>query len=334
MPINELRSIQTFVKTAELGSLRRAAAAQGITPQAASQALAQLEQHLGVRLFQRTTRSLPLTDEGRQFLDAAQAPLLGLQRALQIPRRARDEIAGPLRIVGPRSTFRSVISSLLSEFCARHPEVQADVRLDDRIGNGVEDGADVGFGVGAAAADGAVAQRLFPLQLIVCAAPRYLERHGAPDSLADLSVHRCSALRLAGTGRAMPWQVRDEGAVVDLDVVPTFCSNDEALEVDAILSGDVIGQLSGVSAAAHIRAGRLVPLLTRHVADHLAMHVHHGSRDARPSRVRAFVDLAIERLADSRDFVLSFKELAAAEARGRKASGRRVGPPSRRPSAA
>ena len=325
MPINELRSIQTFVKTAELGSLRRAAVAQGITTQAASQALAQLEQHLGVRLFHRTTRSLSLTDEGRQFLEAAQPPLLGLQRALQLPRRARDEIAGPLRIVGPRSTFRNVIRSLLSEFCARHPQVQPDVQLDDRIGNWVEDRVDVGFRVGASAAEGVIARRLFTLQLIICAAPPYLERHGAPDSLAALSVHRCSAFRLARTGQLMPWHVKDEGAVVDIDVVPALCTNDEDLEIEAVLAGEVIGQLTGVTAAAYIRSGRLVPLLTLHVADHVAMHVYYGSRSAQPARVRAFLDLAIERLSDSREFVLPLKELAAAEARGRKAYGRRAG---------
>jgi len=324
MPINELRSIQTFVKTAELGSLRRAAAAQGITPQAASQALAQLEQHLGVRLFHRTTRSLSLTDDGRQFLEAAQPPLLGLQRALQLPRRAKEEIAGPLRVVGPRPIFHAVVWPLLSEFAFRHPQVQPDVQLDDGTGNRVEDGVDVGFHVGAAAVEGVIARRLFPLQLIVCAAPAYLERHGAPDSLADLSAHRCSALRPATTGRVMPWPVKDEGAIVDLDVVPAFSTNDEALEVDAIVSGAAIGQLTGVAAAAHIRAGRLVPLLSRHVCDHLSVQAHCGSRTSQPARVRAFLDLAVERLTDSREFVLSFKELATAEARGRKAYRRRT----------
>src|SRR6188472_4233682 len=116
MPINELRSITTFAKTAELGSLRRAAAAQGMTPQAASQALAQLEKHLGVRLFHRTTRNMSLTDEGRRFLESAQPSLLGLQHALHMARQVPDEIAGPLRLVGPRSTFAPVLWPLLDEF--------------------------------------------------------------------------------------------------------------------------------------------------------------------------------------------------------------------------
>ena len=121
MPINEMRSITIFAKTAELGSLRKAAESQGMTPQAASQALAQLEQHLGVRLFHRTTRSMALTDEGRQFLEAALPALAGLQHALEVTRRAKDEIAGPLRIVGPRSVFAPVFWPLLNEFCRLHP---------------------------------------------------------------------------------------------------------------------------------------------------------------------------------------------------------------------
>jgi len=319
MPINELRSIATFAKTAELGSLRQAAAAQGITPQAASQALAQLEQHLGVRLFHRTTRSLSLTDEGRQFLEAAQPALLGLQRALHMARQAKDEIAGPLRIVGPRSTFAPVLWPLLDEFCRLHPEVQPDVQLDDRIGNWVEDRVDVGFRVGQSAAEGVIARRLFPSQLIICAAPAYLARHGAPDTLDALAAHRCSAFRHPGNGRVLPWYVKVEHARIEHHVVPAFCTNDEALETDAVLAGQVLGLLTGVIAAPHIRAGRLVPLLTRHVDDHSSVFVYYGSRAAQPTRVRAFIDLAVQRLARNPAYVLTAKELQSAEAKGRKA---------------
>ncbi|VTU16578.1 D-malate degradation protein R [Variovorax sp. SRS16] len=319
MPINELRSIETFAKAAELGSLRQAAAAQGMTPQAASQALAQLEQHLGVRLFHRTTRSLSLTDEGRQFLEAAQPALFGLQRALHMARQAKDEIAGPLRIVGPRSTFAPVLWPVLDEFCRLYPEVQPDVQLDDRIGNWVEDRVDVGFRVGPSPAAGVIARKLFPLQLIICAAPAYLARHGAPDKLDALAAHRCSAFRHPGTGRVLPWYVKVEDSMVEHPVVPALCVNDEALETEAVLAGHVLGLLTGVTAAPHIRARRLVPLLTRHVADHSSTFVYYGSRTAQPRRVRAFIDLAVKRLVDNPACVLTAKELQAAEAKGRKA---------------
>jgi DNA-binding transcriptional LysR family regulator len=320
MPINELRSIATFAKAAELGSLRQAAAAQGMTPQAASQALAQLEQHLGVRLFHRTTRSLSLTDEGRQFLEAAQPALVGMQRALHMARQAKDEIAGPLRIVGPHSVFGPVLWTVLDEFCRLYPEVQPDVQLDDRIGNWVEDRVDVGFRVGPSPAEGVVARKLFPLQLIICAAPAYLARHGVPDSLNALTAHRCSVFRLPGTGKVMPWYVKVDDGIVEHHVVPALWVNDEPLETEAVLAGHVIGLLTGVIAAPHIRAGRLVPLLTRHVADRSSTFIYYGSRTAQPARVRAFIELALKRLVDNPAYVLSAKELQSAEAKGRKAA--------------
>lgn len=318
MAQNELRTLSVFVKTAELGSLRRAAAAEGISPQAASQSLAQLEEKLGARLFHRTTRNMSLTDEGRLFMDAALPALQGLERAFQVVRQARDEVAGPLRIVGPRSSFQPVIQALLDEFCRRHPDAQPEVLLDDRIGNWVEDRVDVGFRVGSAPADGVIARRLFPLQMILCAAPSYLERHGAPDALAALASHRCSGFRLPSTGRLMAWPVKVEGVTTEQEVLASFSTNEEGLELGAILSGRAIGQVSGIMGAAHLREGRLVPLLTEHVSDQYGLHIYWGSRVAQPARVRAFIDLAVERLAGNTDYVLTAQELTRLEAQGRR----------------
>src|SRR3954462_1623654 len=226
MPINELRSITTFAKTAELGSLRGPAVAHGISPQAASQARAQLEQHLGVRLFHRTTRSMTLTEEGRRFLEAALPALAGVERAMQVVRTTKDEIAGPLRIVAPRLGFVRVLWPLLESFCAKYPDVQPDVTMDDRVGNWVEDRVDVGFRLSAAPAEGVIVRKLFPLQLIICAAPAYIARYGAPDNLDDLGNQRCSVFRNPATGLAMPWHVKVDDSIVAYDVPPMLCSND------------------------------------------------------------------------------------------------------------
>ena len=318
MPINELRAISTFAKAVELGSLRQAAAAQGMTPQAASQALAQLEQHLGVRLLHRTTRNIALTDEGQQFLESALPALAALERALQRVRSAKDESAGPLRIVGPRTTFLPVLWPLVDEFCRLHPGIQPDVQLDDRIGNWVQDRVDVGFRIGAQPEEGVIARRLFTLQLIICATPAYLTRHGAPNSIDELSLHRCTVFRHPGTGRLLRWSVKINGEIVERDVAPAISTNDSELEVEAVLSGQAIGSLAGISAAAHIRSGRLVPLLTEHVTDNIGVFIYYGSRTAQPSRVRAFIDLAIERLGNGTEYVLSDAELKTAEANGRR----------------
>jgi DNA-binding transcriptional LysR family regulator len=325
MAINELRAIANFVKAAELGSLRQAAAAQGITPQASSQLLVQLEAHLGVRLFHRTTRSLGLTEEGRQFLAEAQPGLATLQRAVQGARRGREAMAGPLRIVAPRSILLEVVWPVLDAFCRRHPLVEPDVQLDDRIGNWVEDRVDVGFRSGHPPEGGVVARRLLTLQLVVCAAPAYIARHGMPARIEDLAHHRCSGFRHPSTGKPMPWEFRVGEEIVAHAVPAHFCTNDVEAEARAVLGGHAIGQLVGTTAAPLVRSGQLVPLLTEHVAEHLGLFVYYGSRAALPARARAFIDLAVEMVANNPAYTLAPRELARAAVQPRRRVPRSVG---------
>lgn len=323
MAINELRSVTLFVKAAELGSLRRAALALGISPQAASKALAQLEAHLDARLFHRTTRVMSLTDAGQRLLQEVQPAALGLQRALHNARSARDEFAGPLRIAGPRSTFQTILWRLVEEFCDLHPGIQPDVLLEDRVGNWVEDRVDVGFRLGPSPHEGVIARRLFALQMVICASPAYLQRHGVPESIAALAAHRCSAFRHPATGKVLPWHVKLGGQAVDQPVVPAICSNDEFFELQAVLAGKVLGQLAGVTAAPFIRDGRLVPVLTQHMPDYGHYFVYFGSRTSQPARARAFIDLAVQRLADNPDYLIGPELL------GRPRSRQRTSPAAR-----
>lgn len=313
MAINELRSVSTFIKAAELGSLRKAALELNISPQAASKALAQLEKHLEARLFHRTTRVMSLTDAGQRLLDDVQPALIGVQRALKKAKAGKDEFAGPLRIAGPRTTFAPILWSLIEAFCDRYPGIQPDVLLEDRVGNWVEDRVDVGFHLGSSPHEGVIARRLFPLQLVICGAPAYFERHGVPDSLAALASHRCSVFRHPGTGRLAPWRVTLDEQLIEQPVIPAIISNDETLELHAVLSGKVLGQLAGATAAPYIRAGQLIPILLAHMPDIASYFVYFGSRTSQPARARAFVDLAVERLTDCPDYVLSSQELVLAK---------------------
>lgn len=312
MAINELRSISTFIKAAELGSLRKAALDLGISPQAASKALAQLEKHLAVRLFHRTTRVMSLTDAGQRLLEDVQPALLGVQRALTKATAAKDEFAGPLRIAGPRTTFQAILWPLIQEFCDRYPDIQPDVVLEDRVGNWVEDRIDVGFRLGPSPNEGVVARRLFPLQMVMCGAPAYFERNGVPDSLAALPNHRCSVFRHPATGKFAPWHVMLDGQLVEQPVAPAIISNDEILELHAVVSGKVLGQLAGTTAAPYIRTGQLVPILLDHMPEIASYFVYFGSRKSQPARVRAFVDLAVERLTDCPQYTLTHTELERA----------------------
>ncbi len=226
MPFNELRAIATFAKAIELGSIRKAALAQGITPQAASHAIARLEQRLGVRLLHRTTRSLAATEEGRHLREQALPALAALEGALTQVKEARHAIAGPFRIAGPKSSFAAVLAPLVEEFCRMHPRIQPEVELDDAIGDWVVERVDVGFRVGVHhPGSGLIARRLFPLQLIVCAAPAYLDRYGAPTAPADLSAHRCSVFRNPVTGQLEPWFLSHDGAVQQHHLPPVLGVN-------------------------------------------------------------------------------------------------------------
>lgn len=319
MPFNEFRAISSFAKAIELGSIRKAAIAQGVTPQAASHAIAQLERHLGVRLLHRTTRSLATTEEGRHLLEQALPALATLEGALTQAKEARHAIAGPIRIAGPKSSFAPVLTPVLQEFCAMHPAVQPDVELDDAIVDWVLERVDVGFRIGVHhPGSGLIARRLFPLQLIVCAAPAYLERYGAPKSPADLSAHRCSMFRSPATGQVAPWFFMVDGAIEQRQLPPAVATNDLELEQQLVLGGQVIGQLTNLSAAPYIRTGHLVPLLLSNISTHYGVYLYYGSRTAQPKRVRAFIDLAVARLQDAPAFVLSRKELEAAAQSGRR----------------
>jgi DNA-binding transcriptional LysR family regulator len=228
-----------------------------------------------------------------------------------------------LRIVGPRSSFSSILWPVLNEFCDAHPEVQPDVQLDDGIGNWVLDRVDVGFRIGTPPEEGLIARPLFPVQLIICAAPSYLERYGVPHSLDDLASHRCSVFRHPATGQTLPWYLNIDGEIVQRHFPTTVTTNDTELELQAALTGQVVAQVSAMSAAALVRAGRLVPLLPQHMTDHLRLYLYYGSRKAQPSRARQFIDLVIERLGDNPAFVLSAEELAGAVPR-RKQKARRA----------
>jgi DNA-binding transcriptional LysR family regulator len=313
----EIRAIEMLAKTIELGSLRRAAAAQNVTAQAVSQAIAQLEETLGVRLLHRTTRSLSLTEEGRQLLDATQPALAAFDRALARAHSAKDDIAGPLRIVGPRSAFAAVLWPVVDEYCRLYPDVHPEVQLDDNIGDWVLDRVDVGFRFGSPPAEGLIARPLFAAQMIICASPEYLSRHGVPRSLDDLALHRCSVFRHPGTGKIFPWYVNVGDELQTREFPPTVATNDTELEIQAALTGQVIAQVSSLSAAALIRAGRLVPVLVQHVASHLHLYAYYGSRKAQPLRIRNFIDLAVERFTGNKDLTLSSEELTAYAAAGR-----------------
>ncbi|WP_457332073.1 LysR family transcriptional regulator [Rhizobacter sp. P5_C2] len=317
--MDELRALSTFVRVAELGSFNKAAQAQATTPQAVSKTIRQLEQHLGVRLFHRTTRKNSLTEEGERLLHAARPNLDGLVEALTRARSAVRSDEGLVRVSAAGAVARQVLVPMLAAFQAQHPAVQIDLLLEDRFTDLVGERIDVGFRAGNPPEAQVIARRLFTIQQIVCASPAYFEQHVAPERLQDLLLHRCTAYRQPGTGRPMPWEFEVDGSAVFHHVPVVLCSSEPEADCLAVLAGIGLGQVDSINAAAALRDGRLVPVLTNHVSERMGLYLYYAQRADMPGRVRRFIDFSTTWLRDSKQFYVPPAELRALARRARAA---------------
>lgn len=294
--MDELRAITTFIRAAELGSFNRAATAQGTTPQAVSKNVRQLEQYLGVRLFHRTTRKSSLTEDGQLLLDSVRASMEGFSSALNRVRNAAREDEGTIRISAGGSVGRKLLMPLVAEFIQLHPGVSFDLVLEDGATDSVSQRIDLGFKAGNAPTAQVVSRRLFPIQLVVCATPAYLQAHGTPKTIEDLSGHRCIGYRQPGTGRPMPWEFKVDGETRHRAMNYVVCCSDPEAEMQAVLSGIGIGQIDSINATDHLRSGALVALLKRSTSDRMGLYLYYAQRTDMPGRVRRFIDFVVARL--------------------------------------
>jgi DNA-binding transcriptional LysR family regulator len=308
--MDEFKAITVFARAAEAKTFHQAAVDLGISPQAVSKMIGQLEQQLGVRLFHRTTRQTSLTVEGRSFLESVRPGLDMVAAAMGQARSATEAIEGPVRISAALSA-RKVLLQPMVQFNALYPKVQFDLLLDDSFTDAVVDRIDVGFRSGTQPGGNLIARHLFDVQQIVCASPGYISLHGAPQSLAALGQHRCTGFRNIANGKLQPWELMVDGELRRLNMPVSFCSNDVEGEMAAVMAGMGIGLIDSINAAAEIRAGRLVPLLTEHRSDNLAFTMYYLQRSPMPRRVRTFIDFMLQALGGSKAFRLDAAELKA-----------------------
>lgn len=288
------RALALFLAVARTGSFSRAAVDAGITPQAMSKAVKQLEAELGVRLLHRTTRKLSLTDEGTRLFELADPGLRMLDDALDQVQKSRQAEAGLIRITAPPSVATHVLVPLIIEFQAQYPQTYFDLVLDDQLTDLIEARIDVGFRTGNAPERNVVVRHLGNIPMSICAAPAYLATHGTPDSLeALLRDHRCTGFRHPKTGRMMPWELMVDGELVFQSVPAILRCNDVATEHAAVLRGVGIGQLLDYTIADDLAAGRLVRLLPELSTARLGLYMYYAQRTQNPLRVRRFIDFVI-----------------------------------------
>ena len=259
--MNLLLLIRSFTRTADAGSIAGAARSLGISATAVGQNITRLEAHLGVRLFNRSTRSLALSEAGALYLERVkhiEADLIGAQAAV-----SRDDSApaGPLRIGCSRAFGRHVLAPMLPALQRRHPQLQVELRLSDHAMRHAEESVDVSIRIGAQLQEGLVARPLARVPFVFCAAPSYLERAGTPTSLEALADHRALLFRFPTDGRPLRWGVVGTQGRVEAGMRPGMVCDDIDALAELAAAGGGITRLAAFVAEPYLRDGRLQAVL-------------------------------------------------------------------------
>jgi len=292
--MDRARVITLFMGAARTRSFSRAAAEAGLTPQAVSKAVRQLEDHLGVRLFHRTTRSLSLTEEGSRLFELANPGLRLLDEAMDQVRNSRQDADGLIRVAAPQSIGTTLLIPLLTEFQHRYPGAYFDVQLDDHFVDLVENKIDVGFRAGTPPERNLVSRKLGDIPLLVCASPLYLERHGKPKNVEALKQHRCTGFRQPNTGKLVPWELHIGSETVFQEIPAVASFNTVEGELEAVRAGVGIGQMPLYMIQRDLAEGTLVHLLPKQTSALRGVYIYYPQRTQMPLRVRHFIDYIAE----------------------------------------
>ena len=286
--MGKFREITSFVEVVARGSLSAAARAEGIAPAMIGRRLDALESRLGVKLLQRTTRRLALTDEGAAFLEDCQRILAEMEEAEAAVSERSAHAKGHLLVSAPAGFGRQHVAPLLPSFLAEHRDVTLNLNLNDRVVDVVGEGVDVAIRIASLGDSNLVGVKLADNARVVVASPGYLKRHGTPRTLGDLAHHNCLAISSEGSQRG--WSFRDNQKTVTLRVSGNMVCNDGEVLHDWALEGKGLAWRSMWEVGAQIAAGRLVTVLDAYAAPGNDIYAVFAQRRHLPLRIRAFVD--------------------------------------------
>lgn len=290
--------IAVFVRVVEAGSFTAAAGKLGLSQSAVSKSVTRLEERLGTRLLNRSTRRISLTETGSALHVRGLAALKEMEEAELEVARLQTEPRGVLRVSAPMSFGVLHLAPLLPEFLRQYPALTVDMQMDDRLVDLVEEGYDLAIRIKALDDSALVAKRLAPCRSVTCAAPEYLARHGEPQTPRDLRDHRC----LVYTYRTNPleWEFRDSaGKKISVTITgPLHCSSGLALREAALASAGILLTPTFYVGDA-IKSGRLRPILTDYINFPEAnVYAVYPERRHLSPKVRAFVDFLGGRFGD------------------------------------
>jgi DNA-binding transcriptional LysR family regulator len=289
--MDRIDSVAVFAEVAERGSFSGAAKHLNRSAAAVTRAVAELETRLGVRLLNRTTRAVSVTDAGQRFLVGARRVLADLAEIEQGAVGQGQAPRGELRITAPIVFGRRHVLPLVTDFLGQYPEVSVRLALLDRPVDLVEDGLDVAIRIGALAGTSAIAVRVGEMRRIAVAAPGYLKRRGRPRSPADLARH--DVIAFAGIDRVERWRF---AGGVEARIKPRLIVNTAEAALDAAIAGFGITRVLSYQAADALSDRRLVRLLREQEAGATPVHVVYPEGRHPPPKLRAFLDTIVPRL--------------------------------------
>jgi LysR family transcriptional regulator for bpeEF and oprC len=288
--MRNLNALLVFAKVAETCSFTVAAQRLGLTASAVSKSVARLEQELGVKLLQRSTRLVSLTDEGATFFERCRNILAEVDDAESALTLSTATPKGRLRVQLPVGFGRRVIAPKLLSFTQEHPDLIVDVELSDRVVDLAYEGMDAAIHIGPVNDARVVAKKLCRLTFSACASPAYLKKNGAPQTPEELAQHQCLAYLLPITGGYRPWQFLKNGQLVSHNVTGNLNINNAESLLEAAIAGAGITMISNFIAAEALKSGKLVKVLAEYVVDGPEVHVVYLPRRNVSAKVKAFID--------------------------------------------
>ena len=292
----DLNRVAAFAKVVEEGGFTPAARALGLPKSSVSRAVALLEQEVGARLLQRSTRSVTLTEAGTVFYARASRGLVAITEAREAVTELETQLRGPIRITAPVDAGVSLLGPIVAAFTTLHPEVRIDVSLTGRVVDLVEEGFDLALRAGAVRDASLIARRLPSFELRLYASLAYLEAHGRPRRVADLTGHRCVVFR--GTRGRATWSLHGPRGEEPIEVTGAIDTDDFSFVHRAIESGAGIGLLPSFSVPDG--ESELARVLPRHAMPGAPLNLVYPSARYVPLRVAHFRDFVVDRLGGTR----------------------------------
>ena len=294
--MNKLEAMTAFTRVVALGSYAEAGRALGLTRSAVSKAVMELEQVLGARLLDRTTRRVSPTEAGRAYYERCVDILASIEETELRVSRLHDEPRGVLRINAPMSFGIRYLGAAIADFMAGYPDLKVEMTLNDRFIDPIEEGADVTIRIAVLESSSLIARKLAPSRRVLVAAPGYLERHGEPSRPEDLASHRC--LNFGHTTMLQRWQLSRQGETVSVPIRSVLCSNNGDVLRDAAVRGQGITKLPTFIVGEDIKAGRLAVVMRDFPPTDLGIHALYAPNRYLAAKTRVLIDFLARRFGD------------------------------------